>query len=418
MGTQRKSTGIDGKMSRRAFLKVAGGAGLAATVGFPKTARSAEDVLLGAIHPLSGPLAYDGGLLENGIKLAVEQINQGGGIKSLNGAKFRLISADSESKAEVGMSEAERLIRMGVVAIIGCYQSNVAFATTQVAERAKTPHLIDVGQADEITERGFKYTFRVYYKTSRSSKRVVNLLKYLEKNKGIRIKSAVLFHENTLWGNTVGKYIEQFLKEEGIELAGRSAYAVGSPDYTMELAKLKNLKPDVLIANAYFRDSMIIVRNLYELRFDLMGIFAPGGTWNQPKFIEQMGKLSEYIMNCDYAYNPKNPKTDKVAEAYKKRFGIDFEPSAAYAYTCVYVLKDAIERAGSSDREKIRNALAQSDFKDHILPQDAIRFDETGQNIGANPLVWQNQNRVGKVVYPNEYAESEPIFPMLPWEKR
>lgn len=399
---------------------MAGGAGLVATTGFPNIIHSAgpEDVLLGAIHPLSGPLAYDGGLLENGIKFAVEEINQAGGIKSLNGAKFRLISADSESKAEVGMSEAERLIRMGVVGIIGCYQSNVAFATTQVAERAKTPHLIDVGQADEITERGFKYTFRVYYKTSRSCRRVITLLKDLEKTKGVKVKSAVLFHENTLWGNTVGKYIEQFLKEEGIELVGRTPYAVGSPDYTLELAKLKALKPDVLIGNAYFRDSMIIVRNLYELKFNLLGIFAPGGTWNQPKFIEQMGKLSDHIMNCDYAYNPKNPKTAKVAETYKKRFGIEFEPSAAYAYTCVYVLKDAIERAGSADREKVRLALVQSDFKDHILPQDAIRFDEAGQNIGANPLVWQNQNRAGKVVYPKEFAESEPVFPMLPWEKR
>lgn len=254
--------------------------------------------------------------------------------------------------------------------------------------------------------------------TSTNCNRVAESLQAMGKAKGTGVKSAALLHENTLWGNTVAKYMEQSLKEKGIELLRKSVYTVGSSDYTLELAKLKALKPDVLVANAYFSDSLIIIRNMYELKFNTMGVIGAGGAYNSPKFIAQMGKLSEYILNCDYACDPKNPRTAKIAEIYKKRFGIEFEPNPAYGYTCVHLLKDAIERAGSTDREKVRLALAQSNFRDHILPQDAIRFDETGQNIGANPLVWQVQNGVPKVVYPPRYAESEPAFPMPPWEKR
>ena len=121
---------------------MAGGTGLAVTAGLPNILKAAgtEDVLLGTIHPISGPMAYEGSLAENGVKMAVEEINQAGGIKSLKGARFKLISADSEGKPEVGMAEAERLIRMGVVAIIGCHQSGVAFATTQVGEGEDTSH--------------------------------------------------------------------------------------------------------------------------------------------------------------------------------------------------------------------------------------------------------------------------------------
>jgi len=132
------------KMNRRTFLKVAGAAGTAAWVGgFPQVVRSQpKEILVGQIHPLTGGLAQVGTAYKAGIELAIDEINEKGGIKSLGGTKLRLLSADSQGKPEVGVAEAERLIKEGVVATFGCYQSAVAFAVTQIHEKYETPFLI------------------------------------------------------------------------------------------------------------------------------------------------------------------------------------------------------------------------------------------------------------------------------------
>ena len=109
-----------------------------------------KEVKFGVIEPMSGPLASLGLQDKDGYALAIENINNSGGIKSLGGAKIRLIVGDSESQPQVGMAQAERLIREGVVALSGCFQSSVTFATTQVAEKNRVPHLINVGVADEV----------------------------------------------------------------------------------------------------------------------------------------------------------------------------------------------------------------------------------------------------------------------------
>ena len=150
-------------VDRRTFLKVAGAAGAATLVGgFPYVVRAKpKEVLIGTIHPLSGGLAQAGNALKTGVVLAAEEINRAGGIKSLGGAKLKLIHADSEGKPQIGVAEAERLIKEGVLATFGCYQSSVTFAVTQIHEKYKTPFLITLAISEKILQRGFKYTFRV-----------------------------------------------------------------------------------------------------------------------------------------------------------------------------------------------------------------------------------------------------------------
>jgi branched-chain amino acid transport system substrate-binding protein len=157
-------------VDRRTFLKVAGAAGAATLVGgFPYVVRAKpKEVLIGTIHPLSGGLAQAGNGLKTGVVLAAEEINRAGGIKSLGGAKLKLIHADSGGKPEIGVSEAERLIKEGVVATFGCYQSSVTFAVTQIHEKYKTPFLITLAISEKILQRGFKYTFRVRFRHLRA----------------------------------------------------------------------------------------------------------------------------------------------------------------------------------------------------------------------------------------------------------
>src|SRR5512141_1496404 len=155
-----------GKQSsnRREFLKrsaavtAATATGLA---GFPAVVRGQSGpIKVGVLHPVTGPLAYSGGLSRLGAQVAIDEINAAGGIRSLGGAKIQTVLGDAQSKPEVGVSEVEKMNGEGVSAIVGAYASAICLATTQAAAKYNIPHVVDVGVADQIVERGLKNVFR------------------------------------------------------------------------------------------------------------------------------------------------------------------------------------------------------------------------------------------------------------------
>ena len=161
-----KEKGVD----RRTFLKATGalGIGLAAG-GLPRIGRAAapkEDILIGVSAPLTGGNASVGQHAKNSIEMGFEEINEAGGIKSLGGRKIKVLFGNDEGKPESGMAEAERLIRGGAVMLLGPEASHVAYAMTAVAEKYKICQVLPISTADNITERGFKYTFRTCDRTA------------------------------------------------------------------------------------------------------------------------------------------------------------------------------------------------------------------------------------------------------------
>ena len=149
-----------GPVSRRTFMTATGAA--AAVAGFPAVLRAqAREVKVGYLLPVTGPLAFEAALALNGLTLAAEEINAGGGVKSLGGARITLLPGDTQNKVELGNSEASRLIDQGAVAIIGPFSSLVAFSVRQVTEKNRTPFLLLAAVADNLTEGGLKYTFRM-----------------------------------------------------------------------------------------------------------------------------------------------------------------------------------------------------------------------------------------------------------------
>src|SRR5205807_3168674 len=147
-------------MHRRAFLKTAGV--VAALGSVPSIGRAqAKEVRLGYILPVTGPLAFEAQLSLNGLQLAVDEINGVGGVKALGGAKLTLLPGDTQQKVELGNSEAARLIDQGVCALIGPFSSLVAYSVRQVTEKNKTPFMLLAAVADNLTEGGLRYVFRV-----------------------------------------------------------------------------------------------------------------------------------------------------------------------------------------------------------------------------------------------------------------
>src|SRR6202158_3568012 len=405
-----------GRVSRRTFLTAAGAA--ATVAGFPAVVRAqAREVKVGYLLPVTGPLAYEAGLALNGLTLAVDEINASGGIKSLGGARIALLPGDTQNKVELGNSEASRLIDQGAVAIIGTFSSLVAFSVRQVTEKNRTPFLLLACVADNLTEGGLKNTFRVQPNGKGMATFTVNNMFEMAKNANVPIKRVAMMHEDGNFGTTMGNHVEAFSKTMGYELVQRIPYNLRSPDLTSELSKVKAARPDLLIISGYYGVSKIIAETAAKLR---ISVSAPVGlanaAYSNPKFITENRELTDQLFDGNYWHNPQSPRARAVFDAYQKRFTSTLTSHGVQAYTVIGVVKDALERAGSTDRDKLREAIAKTNLADHILTQDAIRFDDAGENVNATPALLQVQGGKAVVVGPARFVEAKPVFPVPKWK--
>jgi branched-chain amino acid transport system substrate-binding protein len=405
-------------LTRRTLL---GGAAAttAAALAFPAVARGqARELKIGHVHPLSGFLAFDGGLVSNGLTLAVEEINAAGGIRSLGGARLTLVGGDTQGKVEVGMAEAERLIRDGVIVLMGPYQSPVAYAVSQLAEKEKTPFVITVAVADNITERGFEHTFRVQPNARAMTTRSLDHLAELAKVTGASVKTIAMMHEDGLFGTSIAGHLEKHARTLGMELVLKVGYSFRTPDVTTEITKIKAAKADLVVVSGYFGDGLLIARTATEHRLEaraVMGI-ANGG-FSNPKFLADQPQLADLVMDGNYWHNPKSERARSVREAYQKRFNAPMSSHSVQSYSAMMVVRDALERAGKADRGAIREALARTSLGDHILPQGPIQFDKSGENVNAQPALLQNQGGKTVVVGPTAFAEAKAVFPVPRWSR-
>lgn len=417
-----KQTTQNGLMKRRTFLKVvgAGSMGLALGGGLPSRVQAApKEILIGDIHPTSGGLAEYGKACQNGVQLAVEHVNAAGGIKSLGGAKLKLLVADSEGKPEVGMRAAEKLIQEKVVAITGAFQSNVTFATTQIGEKYEIPTVMDFAMADNILERGYKYSFRLMANADMASIQWASFTKEIAKQKNVNLKTVVIIHENTLYGTSFAKKAKPYIEKAGLEVISVIPYPFNTIDLASEVSKIKAMRPDVIAPISYTPDAILLTKALASQKVNAkayIGISSAGH--GSLAYVMGLGKLAEFNMTQTAFGNPKAPKYDSFEASFKKRFGMAPNPSpTCYNYSAGLLIADAINRAGSADPKVIRGALAKSNFEDHLLCGGPIQFDEVGQNKNVLSPFIQVFQRDQYVVWPKKFAQKDPVMPMPTWEE-
>jgi len=369
-------------------------------------------VKIGSLHPLSGGLALEGQEMRDAIRLAIEETNEAGGIKSLDGAKVELVESDHEGLAEKGVTEVQKLDGAKVVGIIGTYASGVALPATQEAERSGIPFMVDIGSADEITERGFKYTFRLQPPATSFSKDFLTYFEELNKSTNTPLKTAVIVHEDSVFGSSIAKAIAEHAKEYDLEILATLPHSAATPDMSSTINKVTSLKPDIVLTTTYLRDGVMLIEGLQNSNFTPKAIIGvANGAFSNASFISDEASENQNIMDVNYTINPKSETAIKVKEAYLEKYKKHLGPNAAYSYMAAKVLIDAIERAGSTDREAVMEALRETNYSDHILPQDAIKFDEKGQNINARAVLNQIDDNESKVVYPEEYQERKFVYP-------
>jgi branched-chain amino acid transport system substrate-binding protein len=396
-------------VSRRGFI--AGSGALAAgTIGFPLIGGAqAASVKVGIIHPVTGFVAFAGSQGRLGATMAVEDINKAGGIKSMGGAKLEPLLGDSQSKVEVGVAEVEKMNEQGVAAYIGCYQSPVGIAASQAAAKYNTPFLIDVGASDLIVTRGLKNVFRIKPGFGACVDQGIASLGTLNKAAGGVAKSAVIVHESGEFGTGTAKLLAG--KLPGIDIAVKEVIAHDNPTRNFDniALRIRSLAPDLVMMSNYQNEYMLLARTLYQQKVNLAGFFSIlGGGFNY-KFVKEMPDVSQYMMDVNHWYNPRSEK----ANAMKKRVeaaGQLFTFEVYLAYTVVGLLADALEHAGSADKEKLTAALNASTFKAELMPYGPTKF-VNGQNEGGRPGVMQALKGDIEVIAPEDVASAKAVFP-------
>ena len=409
-------------MNRRTFIKTSAALGAAATItGFPAILKAQpKEIIIGSIQPVTGPAPDIGIGQQRGNKLAADEINARGGIKSMGGAKLKLLLGDCEAKEEVGRTVAERQLKEGAVCLVGPFFSGVAMAIATLAEQRNIPFVIDVAALDAITAKGYKNVFRCFAKTEYFMTSMGKYLDLIIKEKKVTIKRIAVTNAGDAFGRGQGAAFIKYVKDNKLpyEIVEHIEYPLGVKDLSAEVAKIKAAKPDLLCPVARPGDAKLLIRELYKQRVELLGIISPGSPgWYEPEFIRDMDKLADYVLDNVPWVNPKSPKFKEADAQFQKAYpGKYLDTNSGYAYLGVLVIADALERAKSTSPDALREALRKTNFKDNPMVGGPVVFDEKGDNIHAATAMVQvlpdpkMDDRV-KVVLPKEAAEAPYVFP-------
>jgi branched-chain amino acid transport system substrate-binding protein len=394
--------------SRRDFV-VASAAG-AAAIGMPAVLRGqTQTVKIGLIHPVTGFLSYSGSQCRLGCQMAIDDINAAGGIKALGGAKIEAMLGDAQSKPEIGAAEVEKMVEGGAHAFSGCFASAIGLAATQAAAKYNVPFSIDVGVSDRLVDRGLKNVFRFADGYGRITKDAVTVLGDINKGAGSAAKSAIIVHEESEFGTGTAKLVQDALPGIGIEVKEVIKHANPTRSFDNIVLRIKSQKPDLVIVSNYQNEYVLLARTLLQQKVELAGVYSVLGGGFNLKFVKEMPDVANHVMDFNHWYNPKNPK----AQAMRKRVeaaGGFFTFEIYLSYNSIKLLVDGIERAGSTDREKMNAALAASTFSDHFMPYGPTKF-VNGQNEGSRAVALQALDGDIQVIAPTDFASARPVFP-------
>ena len=404
-------------MKRRKILGGMAGTGLA-LLARPGFAASPE-LVVALLAPLSGPWAQQAHLMQLGAKMAVDDINAQGGIKSLGGAKMRLISADAGESTETAVSAAKKLVadNPDLSGGTGAWLSSFTIAVTEVTERAHLPWLT-VSAADAITHRGYKYIFQTTYPGSLQGAAVVPALIKLGEVAGKKPKTVGIITDNTASPMAFAKPMrEGGFAKLGLEVVVDMTYTPPLADATPLVEKVRRAKPDFLffVPTAVSDDKLFFEKmQEFHLGEGRIPVVSQGSSLTDPELPKSIDpKLLEGVMVIVMDWPGKDHV--ELTERFKKTTGQPWMgQDSLVTYGDMWVFAQAAEMAKSTDREQIAAAIRQMDLTGGIASYYAgnrLQFDETGNRNGAGIMVAQWQKGVPVAVYPTENAVEKPIWP-------
>jgi branched-chain amino acid transport system substrate-binding protein len=408
------------RITRREFLKSSAIAAAGTTVAPRFAAAQGKEVLLAAVVALTGPNAAWGQRTWNGFQLGCDLVNEQGGIKSMGGAKLKYIVADTESKPEVAGSQTERVIQRGAVAITGTNQSAATIVATQIAEREGVPFVCATDVDPLITSRGFKFTFRTSPLVAAYAYDLLSYVKELGEKSGKPAKKLAILSENSIVGQSSVEGSTKVAKDLGYEVVAGDTYdAAKTQNFASYIAKYRGAGVEVVVGHNKPSDAILITRTMKELNFNPMAYGGILGGHVSTEYVNALGQDADNVLaTTSWSADADIPGLKELAKKYQDRFKEHMDSTSAGGFTAFSVLWDALERAGSADRKKLRDAIAATQLKTGekmYMQLRGAKFVAGGENERAGGLVFTIKSKEWITVAPKEFAKGTAIFPKPKW---
>ncbi len=338
-----------------------------------KKTDEAATIKIGGLGPLTGPLAIYGVTATNGSKLAFEEINKNGGIL---GKQVEFVLFDEKGDSTEAVTAYNRLVDEGVVALVGDITSKPSLAVAEIAAQDNMPMITPTGTQFNITEAG-PNVFRVCFTDPYQGVILANLAKNNLKANTV----AIMVNNSSDYSDGVA---EAFIKEAerlGLKIVAKEGYAEGDKDFRAQLTKVAATNPDVLLVPDYYEQVALITTQAREVGVKSTFI-GPDGWDGVAKALDSSayGAVENSYFTNHYSVEDTNEKVQNFLKAYREKYKDEPSAFSALSYDAAYLMKDAIEKAGSIDKDAIVKAMKESDFAGVT---GHLRFDEKNNPVKA-----------------------------------
>ncbi|CAB5120230.1 ABC transporter, substrate-binding protein (cluster 4, leucine/isoleucine/valine/benzoate) [Olavius algarvensis associated proteobacterium Delta 3] len=346
---------------------------------------AADPLIVGIPHSESYTYAT---MMRQSFDMALTKINKEGGI---NGRPLKLVYADDRGERDAGEAAVRQLVSTGgAVMLVGAYQSSNTVYMGRVANAMKTPFLVCTAADDRITQRKWRYVYRLNPPASDYAKGLEDFLK-----NRVKPRSMAIVYENSPYGTGGAMQMMWFCRENDIEIRAIIPYhkerarteRVGASYFQRLLAPLKENPPDVVYMVSYLADGALLVKSLKQFGVNALLCGGAGGFTHQ-KFIDKAGAAGEYLLTATlWCPGLPYPGAGDYYDRYRETYGVAPDYHGVEAYSALLVAADALRRAASTKPEDV---LAALDNTDTTTPFGPVSFNDYGK--------FERQNRVPTMV--------------------
>jgi branched-chain amino acid transport system substrate-binding protein len=348
----------------------------------------------------------------------------------MGGAKIVPVIADTETKPDVGSTQTERLIlKENVCMVVGAYNSAVCFPASEVAQRYKTPWLNMGGVKNEITTRGYEWVFRPNNMSDYDIREMIDGIQLLAKETSQTVKTYAVVYESTDWGSDAAKVFKAEATKLGWTCVLDEPVTTGQADMNAQVLKVKQANPDVLNTSFYTPEMIVFSKALAANKVNpKFGHWTVGGGAQDPAYFKAVDKsIYEYMFvqeDWDVGGPERYPWIKEIAAKVAATKPYKINSFFAQGWTAAYIAYSALEKAGSTDKEAIRQGLLSLDIKredqTRVLMTGYLRMKfvtegkVTNQNIYSGGTIIQYQNAVPVALAPaaNRLAGAKAVFPI------
>jgi branched-chain amino acid transport system substrate-binding protein len=373
------------------------------------TAAQGQDVIkVGAPLPLTGPLSPEGTKQQRGNNLWAETVNAKGGIK-VGGKTYKveIVYVDYASNTPRAVQSAERLITEDKVNFLFApFGSGAAKAASSVSEKYGIPMIAATASSEQVYDQGYKFLFGTFTPNQTLTEPLADIVTKQNKD----IKKVAILARNDLFPLAIAQEMDKSAKSRKLDVVTFERYAIGALDHSAAITQMRAARPDWVFATGYINDLILIRKQMNDLGLRPQVITMIAGPAYK-EFVDAGGPLAENVSSAAWwhpavRYNGKDifGSTEDFNKLWASKYGGEADYSEASAAAAGAILQLAIEKAGSIEPAKVRDALAALDTETFF---GRIKFGPTGQVHSLEPPVFQIMGGKPIVIYPTAIKQSD-----------